>query len=391
MHPSDPASKPQETVETALLAVAAGGDSICSQDTPAPEPAPGAEESQRDQIEILERRLTVLSETVRAAGCLLDPGMVSRFIMDRTGTLLRAEHWRLLRVDEAAGHFRRELKDAGAGSSTPASPLMLGEGLAGWVASQRRFVVVKNPAADPRWGGSSEWDGAPPERLAVFPLISRGRTIAVAELALAREAQVTDEDLELASTLLEPAAVALENAILFRKLEERTVTDDLTHLYNGRFMENYLKREAKRAQRYGHPVSLLFLDLDGFKQVNDVHGHMAGSRTLVEVGELLRKNVRDLDVVARWGGDEFAIVLPETGAAGASVMAQRICRLVADHHFLVDLGLDVRITVSIGVASWPEHGRTQEALLAAADRAMYSVKYSGKDGTQLAEPAGERE
>ena len=151
-------------------------------------------------------------------------------------------------------------------------------------------------------------------------------------------------------------------------------------------METYLRRETKRAVRYGSPVALLFLDLDGFKAVNDAHGHMAGSRTLVEVGDLLRTDVRDIDVVARWGGDEFGIVLAETGSSGALVMAERIRRRIEEHVYLRDFGLSCRISVSIGVAACPEHGRTPEALLAAADTAMYAVKYAGKNGVRLAEP-----
>ena len=116
----------------------------------------------------------------------------------------------------------------------------------------------------------------------------------------------------------------------------------------------------------------------------DVHGHMAGSRTLVEVGDVLRANVREIDVVARWGGDEFAVVLPDTGTEGARAMAERIREKISERVYLASAGLAVRVSASIGVAACPDHGKSAEELLAGADAAMYRVKNEGKNGVSLA-------
>lgn len=338
------------------------------------------------RVGALERRLALLSDTVQAASSLLDPRMVSRFIMERAAGLVGGRWWRLYRLDEAAGVLLLDARDA-MSLRDPAPQLPIGTGFAGWLVGHRHPEKVVDPAQDARLDRTLEWPDLPGGELVGIPLVSRGRVIGVAELAAAPGRSFGPEDVGLLTTLMEPAAIALDNSLLFRKLEERTVTDDLTHLYNARFMETYLRRETKRAVRYGHPVALLFLDLDGFKQVNDCHGHMAGSRTLVEVGELLRSTVRDIDVVARWGGDEFGVVLPETNAAGALISAERIRALIEERVYLQGFGLACRISVSIGVASCPEHGHTPEALLAAADTAMYAVKYSGKNGVKLAEIA----
>jgi diguanylate cyclase (GGDEF)-like protein len=184
--------------------------------------------------------------------------------------------------------------------------------------------------------------------------------------------------------LLEPVSVALDNALQLKRTEELSVTDDLTQLYNSRYLNQVLRRETKRASRSGRPLSLLFIDLDGFKAVNDTHGHLCGSRTLVEAAAVIKGSARETDVVSRFGGDEFALILPDTGGEGAFAVGERIRERVAEFEFLARDGLKIRLTASVGVATLPDVAASAEELVQAADSAMYQVKEHGKNGIQAA-------
>ena len=166
-----------------------------------------------------------------------------------------------------------------------------------------------------------------------------------------------------------------------------TVTDDLTRLHNSRYFNEVLEREIGRAQRYKHHVSLIFLDLDNFKTINDRFGHLAGSRTLCEVGGLLTQAARSSDVVCRYGGDEFTIVLPETDEKGSRTIAERARKIIEEATLLQSMDLAVHITASFGVASLPAHVSSRVELVQAADAAMYHIKLNGKNGVAVA-PTG---
>lgn len=174
--------------------------------------------------------------------------------------------------------------------------------------------------------------------------------------------------------LCDQIALGFANASRYQNAQQLMYTDDLTGLFNHRYLRLALHQEMMRSKRYGLKFSLMFLDLDRFKEINDQYGHLAGSAALQEVGQLMRGCVRDVDTLSRFGGDEFAAMLVETDTHGARVVAERIRNLVESHVFLDLLGAPCQVTVTIGLATFPDDAETQERLLDLADQAMYAGK-----------------
>ena len=338
-----------------------------------------------DTLKTTEKRLAILTDVVKTANSILEPGKVVELVMEKIRQLIPSEAWSLLMVDEEKQELVFEAALGANGSDVASYRLKMGEGVAGWVAETGKPAIVNDTRKDRRFTARLDNQTRFATRsILCAPLVSRGRTIGVLEIINKRDGKFSRADLDLLLTLVEPCAIALENAILFQRTEQLTITDDLTKLFNSRYLNLYLGREIKRCKRHGIPLSIIFLDLDGFKGINDQYGHLAGSGTLTEVGLILADGVRESDILARYGGDEFVAVLPETPASGALVIAERLRRSIEENQFLKELGLAARISASFGIASYPDHALTPEALIQKADQAMYRVKEREKNGIEVA-------
>ncbi|MDO3376826.1 GGDEF domain-containing protein [Geoalkalibacter halelectricus] len=178
-------------------------------------------------------------------------------------------------------------------------------------------------------------------------------------------------DVEACVLLARQLSVAFENVSRLQGVQQLMYTDDLTGLYNYRYLQVVLEQELRRSGRYYLEFALVFMDLDYFKEINDRHGHLVGSAILREVGQVLRRCVRDTDFLFRYGGDEFTALLVGTEGKGARVVAERIRRELAEHHFLAERGINARLTATIGVSVFPQDSEDRTELLNLADRAMY--------------------
>jgi diguanylate cyclase (GGDEF)-like protein len=320
-------------------------------------------------------RADVLAEVVRAVNSTVDPERVADAIVDAAAEWLPASAWAVFATDHSG---TRTFGARGVGAAMEPAALAIGE----WVLKHGKVCTAMDVASDNRFHADAAVSAIG------LPLACRGRTVGALvgldRAPSAREpafAAATEAALLVA---LEPGGIALDNAIRVQRAEALSVTDDLTQLYNSRYLSQVLRRETKRASRSGRPLSLLFIDLDGFKGINDTHGHLYGSRALIEAAGVIRQSARETDVVARFGGDEFALILPDTGSDGAAAVGERIRDRINEFHFLTSNGLDIHLTVSVGVATLPDVAASAEGLIQAADEAMYHVKEHGKNGIFVA-------
>ena len=215
----------------------------------------------------------------------------------------------------------------------------------------------------------------------MLPLVAKGAAIGLVEVISRTPMTFDAARIALVRTMANEAAMALENAKLYEDARELADHDQLTGFHNHRYLHERLGEEIVRSQRSGAPLSLLMLDLDDFKLVNDTFGHLFGDRVLVWTAELIRSVLRGSDMPARYGGDEFAVILPDTDARAASMVARRMVQAFRDRPYESESRGSVPVTASIGVATYQRDGRTGQELIAAADQGLYRVKAAGGHGS----------
>ncbi|MEZ5357598.1 MAG: sensor domain-containing diguanylate cyclase [Candidatus Zixiibacteriota bacterium] len=214
----------------------------------------------------------------------------------------------------------------------------------------------------------------------VVPMITHSKTTGVLTAESPRIEAFSEQDEAFLSVLARSAAMALENAVLHRKTEELTIIDDLTGVYNFRYFSDKIREEKRRAVRYDQPLSLIMLDIDWFKKFNDNYGHEVGNQVLVRLVTVIRQCIRDVDILCRYGGEEFIIILPQTPDNEAKRIAERIRGEVERAEFGGGGGIPkLKVTVSVGVSTYPDNGMTEEDLINAVDQAMYHAKGAGKN------------
>jgi len=276
---------------------------------------------------------------------------------------------------ESAGSWGMEVEGAVNEGFAPESCCALRSGRVRWRKPQQSEVHCQHFIA------------AAPEHYMCLPLQAQGETLGMVtvECPTAEAAAMTEARESAVVSVAEMAAMAMAGLRLRHKLESQSIRDGMTGLFNRSFMEVALDRELQRASRHGKPVAVMMVDVDHFKQLNDSFGHEAGDVVLREVAECLRTGVRVEDIVCRYGGEEFVIILPELGVRSAMERAETLRRRVGELGVRLHGRALREVTISIGVAIYPEHADSGEELLRHTDRALYAAKHHGRNRVVQAE------
>jgi diguanylate cyclase (GGDEF)-like protein len=342
----------------------------------------GASRDSRE-LELKKHQLATFTEIGKALTSTRDLKEILNVVMEEISELLQPKNWSLLLLDEVTDELRFELVVGEGSEKLKDLRLKVGEGVAGWVAKEMKPLLVPDVNKDQRfWRKADQVSKFTTQSIICVPLMTRGKCLGVIELInkVEESAGFSEDDLLVLTTLADFTAIAIENAMFLNKVQELTITDDLTGLHNSRFLHDRLGYEVERARRFKYELSMIFLDLDYFKEVNDVHGHLLGSKLLKETAQLLASMLRTVDMACRYGGDEFIILMPETSKKSAARVAEKLRASIKETAFLVDEGVNIHLTASFGVASFPEDADSKEELIHKADHAMYSVKNRTRDG-----------
>ena len=332
------------------------------------------DEAQRTRDEV-----SVLYEAAKAISSSLEMASVLETLVQVPCRAFGYEYGAILLVDERSGDLVIEATH-GYSAGTRGYRVTAGKGITGWVQRTGQAELVRNVHEDPRYIGVS------PHAMAeiAVPLIREGRVIGVFNVESARPGALSELDVNILTALAGYATIAIQNARLFAQTEHMATTDGLTGLFNHRHLHQAMDRMLERCCREDRPLALIMLEIDNFKRYNDTYGHQRGDEVLRVVADLLRKGSRASDVVARYGGDEFMIVLPDTGKDIAGEVGERLRRAIEAYPFQLGENIMTSVTLSVGIAASPDDGVTVDALVDAVDRAQYSAKRSGGNKVQNA-------
>jgi diguanylate cyclase (GGDEF)-like protein len=330
--------------------------------------------------------ISTLIDIGKALTSHLSLDAVYQVVMEKISELLQPQAWSLLTVDEQTRELSFEIVVSSAVGQLQGTRLQPGEGIAGWVAENGTPLLVPDVNQDPRFARHiDERIGFVTRSIVCVPLIVNQQTIGVIQLLnSADKGEFSPQDQQILAVIADFTAIAIENSRLMARIHSLTITDPLTSLYNSEHFQTLCEYELERAKRLNTELSLIFLDLDHFKQVNDTHGHLTGSRVIRESGHLFQRVIRKMDYAARYGGDEFVFLLPSTSKNGALALAEKLLSSLRQTPFYADSGQPVQITGSLGIATYPTNACSLKDLVKQADEAMYRVKHSTRNGVESA-------
>lgn len=332
------------------------------------------------------QELSVFHDVAKALTSSLNLDSVLQTIMQKMAEYFRPDTWSLLMVDETTDELYFAIAVGPAADSLKTLRLKMGEGIAGWVAKHGESLIVPDVYKEPRFAKRidemTKWQT---KSVICVPLRAKHRSLGVIQLINCPMETFGDNELFFLNALCDYAAIAIDNARAVERIQELTITDDCTGLYNARHLYKTLEAEVYRSARFGHEFSVIFIDLDHFKSVNDTHGHLVGSKLLAEVGYVIKSHLRLIDYAFRYGGDEFVILLPQTSKEAALIVARRLLEVMRLSEFMATEGLKLNVRCSMGLATYPEDAKSAHEIIRQADEMMYSVKNSTRDNIAIAQ------
>ena len=338
------------------------------------------------QLTRQSQELSIFHDVAKALTSSLDLDSILQTIMEKMAEYFRPDTWSLLMVDEDHDELYFAIAVGEAAEALKSVRLKVGEGIAGWVAKHGEQLIVPDVEADPRFAKrideSTKWET---RSIICVPVRSKLRVLGVIQLVNVDLSRFGSQEIFFLQSLCDYAAIAIENARWVERIQELTITDDCTGLYNARHLYKTLDTEVYRSARFGYEFSVLFIDLDHFKDVNDTHGHLIGSKLLAEIGYLIKAQLRLIDFAFRYGGDEFVVVLPQTSKDSALVVAKRLQEGFRASSFCREEGLNLNVRASIGLATYPHDARTAHDIIRQADEMMYLVKNTTRDNIGIAQ------
>ena len=333
----------------------------------------------------LSQELTIFHDVAKALTSSLDLDSILQTIMEKMAEYFRPDTWSLLMVDEEKSELYFAIAVGAAAEVLADDRVKVGEGIAGWVAKHGEALIVPDVQNDPRFSPRldelTRWQT---RSIICVPLRSKHRVLGVIQLVNVNVEGLSEQEMFFLQALCDYAAISIENARSVEKIQELTITDDCTGLFNARHLYKTLETEVYRSARFGYQFSVIFIDLDHFKQVNDTHGHLIGSRLLNEIGYLIKAQLRLIDFAFRYGGDEFVVLLPQTSKDQAVVVAKRLQDSLRSGRFCVEQGLNLNVRASMGLASFPSDAQTPHDIIRQADEMMYVVKNTTRDNIGIA-------
>lgn len=321
--------------------------------------------------------LLVFHQLARSLASSFDLDTILRTILEQMERMVEAELWTLLMLDSSGEELYYAIAAGDEQENLKSLRVKRGEGLAGWVLEHGETLIIPEAEEDSRARQAGAGGSRKVRSAIALPLRGRKGTRGVIEILNPR-AEMSDYTIAFLHILADHAAIAIENAQDVAHIQQLTITDDTTGLYNVRHLYDVLESELSRCQKSRIPVSLAFLDLDRFKQVNDEHGHLVGSELLAHTGRRLKELSRKQDKCFRYGGDEFVVLMPETEAGTALELTKTMHRGLMETEFRMKSGLKLKVSASMGLASAPRDGTQMHAIIGMADARMYTVKSGGR-------------